>query len=162
MLFRSIGDKHSSNNKGSRYAVIIGINYTGQASELSGCQNDAKNMQQYMLEVGKVEPSNMTLLIDDGQHTNPTRANIMQALKALTRKVKPGDEAFVHYSGKLDYFVFVFALASIEEVLINAYPSSLHGASSSSSSASRTRSPNQRHDGKRRIRVSFDAVSRRL
>lgn len=37
--------------------------------------------------------------MDDGDHTEPTRRNIMNALRDLTRKVRPGDTGFVHYSG---------------------------------------------------------------
>ena len=33
---------------GTRRAVMIGINYTGQDGELSGCQNDVKNVSSSM------------------------------------------------------------------------------------------------------------------
>lgn len=87
-------------DKGTRYAVIIGINYTShKQGRLNGCHNDVHNIKRYVMDVGKIKASNITVLMDDGRHTNPTKANIMKALGDLTRKVKPGDTAFVHYSG---------------------------------------------------------------
>ena len=88
-------------NKGTRYAVLIGINYTShKQGQLSGCHNDVQNIHRYIMDVGKVRESNITILMDDGRSTHPTKANIMKALEELCRKCKPGDTAFVHYSGE--------------------------------------------------------------
>lgn len=87
-------------NKGTRYAVLIGINYTEhKAGVLSGCHNDVFNMKKYIMDVGKVYAKNIKILMDDGQHMRPTKRNIMNALDDLTRKCQPGDTGFVHYSG---------------------------------------------------------------
>jgi len=87
-------------NKGTRYAVLMGINYTSHKSgQLSGCHNDVYNIRTYIMDVGKVKSRNITILMDDGKHTSPTKKNIMKALEELTRKCQPGDTAFVHYSG---------------------------------------------------------------
>ena len=39
------------------------------------------------MDVGKFKSSNMTILLDDGKATSPTRANIMKALDQLCKKV---------------------------------------------------------------------------
>jgi len=87
-------------NEGTRYAVLIGINYTShRRGRLRGCHNDVHNICKYIMDVGKVEESNITILLDDGEATEPTRANIMEALDELCQKCEPDDTAFVHYSG---------------------------------------------------------------
>jgi len=84
---------------GTKRAVLIGINYTGQQGQLSGCHNDVKNMKEYLIKIHQFEERNMTVLMDDGRHTNPTRANISQAYKDMVRFSVPGDTVFAHYSG---------------------------------------------------------------
>jgi len=84
---------------GTKRAVLIGINYVGQQGQLSGCHNDVKNMKEYLMNVHGFEERNMTILMDDGRHMNPTRANIMQAYRDLVRSSSPGDTVFIHYSG---------------------------------------------------------------
>lgn len=84
---------------GTKRAVLIGINYVGQQGQLSGCHNDVKNMKEYLMNVHGFEERNMTILMDDGRHINPTRANIMQAYRDLARNSVAGDTVFIHYSG---------------------------------------------------------------
>lgn len=75
-------------NDGTRYAVLIGINYTShRRGRLRGCHNDVQNIKKYIMDVGNVDPDNITILLDDGESTSPTRANIMQALDDLCQKV---------------------------------------------------------------------------
>ena len=84
--FDLMSNKHA--NKGTRYAVLIGINYTThKQGQLSGCWNDVHNIKKYIMDVGKFKSSNMTILLDDGKATSPTRANIMKALDQLCKKV---------------------------------------------------------------------------
>lgn len=87
---------------GTRYAVLIGINYTShKQGQLSGCHNDVGNIKKYIMDVGKIKARNITTLMDDdGISIPPTKRNIMKAFDELTRKCQPGDCAFVHYSGK--------------------------------------------------------------
>jgi len=84
---------------GTKRAVLIGINYTGQDGELRGCQNDVNNMVNYIKDVHGFEDENITLLMDDGENINPTKDNIMEAFKTLVKEAKKGDALFVHYSG---------------------------------------------------------------
>lgn len=87
------------NPEGSRRAVLIGINYVGQQGELSGCHNDVLNIKEYLINVHGFEQRNMTVLMDDGGHREPTRANIEDAFHAVVRDSQPGDTVWIHYSG---------------------------------------------------------------
>lgn len=84
---------------GTKRALLIGINYVGQNGELSGCHNDALNIKQYLMNCHGFEAQNMTVLLDDGTHRNPTRNNIMASLEALVQQSRAGDSVFLHYSG---------------------------------------------------------------
>jgi hypothetical protein len=84
---------------GTRRAVLIGINYVGQAGELSGCHNDVGNIKDYIMDVHGFQEQNITVLMDDGTHPDPTYDTILEAFKSLTENTEAGDAAFVHYSG---------------------------------------------------------------
>lgn len=84
---------------GTCRAVVIGINYVGQNGELNGCHNDANNMMEYLIDVQGFERENITILMDDGEHEEPTGDNIMNAFSNLVNQSEEGDVCFVHYSG---------------------------------------------------------------
>jgi len=84
---------------GTRRAVLIGINYVGMKGELSGCHNDVHNIKDYIMDVWGFREENMTILLDDGQHKLPTRANILGAYNQLVEDSQPGDVCFCHFSG---------------------------------------------------------------
>lgn len=88
--------KHPS---GTKRAVLIGINYVGQNGELSGCHNDVHNISKYLRRGLGFEQSNMTVLMDDGRHEQPTYSNIMRAFEWVVRESQPGDTVWIHYSG---------------------------------------------------------------
>lgn len=67
--------------------------------ELSGCHNDVGNMKEYIKDCHGFEDDNITILMDDGSSTEPTRANILAAYKKLVAETQPGDAVFCHYSG---------------------------------------------------------------
>ncbi len=90
---------NNSSAYGTKRAVMIGINYVGQNGELSGCHNDVKNMIAYLKTQQGFEDRNMTILMDDGYHRNPTYRNIMDAYREVVRISQPGDTVFLHYSG---------------------------------------------------------------
>ena len=53
--------------------VLVGINYVGDSpGELSGCWNDVLNMKKYIMDVHGFEEDNIVVLMDDGNHTEPT------------------------------------------------------------------------------------------
>lgn len=85
---------------GTRRAILIGINYIGAPSGvLSGCHNDVKNMLEYIKDVHGFQDENCTILLDDGVHTAPTKANILAAYRKIVAETQPGDAVFAHYSG---------------------------------------------------------------
>lgn len=84
---------------GTRRAVLVGINYVGSAAELSGCHNDVFNIKEYLMDAHGFEEENITILVDDGEHTDPTRENITDAYNKLVSECEAGDAVFCHYSG---------------------------------------------------------------
>lgn len=88
-----------NNFEGTRRAVLIGVNYAGQQGELSGCHNDALNMKEYLIDVHGFEEDNIVVLLDDGEHTEPNRENILEAFCTLVAEAETGDALFLHYSG---------------------------------------------------------------
>jgi len=85
--------------QGVKRAVLIGINYVGQQGELAGCHNDVLNMKDYLMDVHGFEESNMTVLLDDGVHSDPTKDNILDAYRNIVKDSQPGDCVYCHYSG---------------------------------------------------------------
>ena len=80
-------------------AVFIGINYKQcPPNSLAGCANDVKNM---MCRVCERDFKTIVLSDDINLATVkwPSRKNIIDALLWITKDMKAGDEAFVHYSG---------------------------------------------------------------
>lgn len=84
---------------GVKRAVLIGINYVGQNGELSGCHNDVHNIKKYLQKCQGFERNNMTVLMDDGKHKEPTYDNIIRAFEWIVRESQPGDTVWIHYSG---------------------------------------------------------------
>jgi hypothetical protein len=46
-------------SRGTRRAVLIGINYRGQQGELRGCHNDVKNIKEYLIRAQGFQESDM-------------------------------------------------------------------------------------------------------
>ena len=57
-------------------------------------------MMEYLIDVHGFDADNITLLMDDGEHTEPTRANILAAYETLVSECEEGDVVFCHFSGK--------------------------------------------------------------
>ena len=85
---------------GKRKALFIGINYFGTQSELKGCINDVKNIRAFLEEKYKLDE---VLVLTDDQTSDPTkmptRDNILNGFKWLTRGATKGDSLIMHYSG---------------------------------------------------------------
>jgi hypothetical protein len=73
------------NSNGRTRALYIGINYVGQQGELRGCHNDVAMMKKYVENSHGFDPSNVMVLMDDGQHKEPTHSNIMAGFKWLVQ-----------------------------------------------------------------------------
>lgn len=61
------------------------------------------------MDVHGFKEEDITVLLDDGSHQNPTHDNIIAAFGKLTSQTQAGDCAFLHYSGK---FLGVYYLDS--------------------------------------------------
>ena len=88
-----IVDSHT--NYASKKALLIGINYYNTANELSGCINDAKNLETRLSKNGfsKID------ILTDNSVIKPTKDNILNALKTLLIESKSGDKLFFSFSG---------------------------------------------------------------
>lgn len=85
---------------GRRHALLIGINYVGHnPGELSGCHNDVMNIKKYIMNVHGFQEEDIMVLMDDGNHTEPTKDNILAAYSKLVAESVSGDAVFCHYSG---------------------------------------------------------------
>ena len=51
------------------------------------------------------------MLLDDGNHTEPTYENIINAYKTIVSQSEDGDCIFLHYSGELEFYVSYFLVA---------------------------------------------------
>lgn len=78
-------------------ALLIGINYEGTKSKLSGCINDVLNVKHF-LESFISEEIEFKMMTDNTVE-KPTRENIINAFQWLITGVKEGDQLFLHYSG---------------------------------------------------------------
>jgi hypothetical protein len=84
---------------GKRRAILIGINYVGQNGELRACHNDCNNVKDFLIDVHGFREDEMLILMDDGKHQEPTKANIENAFVLLTKYSQPNDVCFVSFSG---------------------------------------------------------------
>lgn len=86
---------------GRKKALCIGINYTGQTAELKGCINDARNIQNFIIQRFGYKDDDIVILTDDARNPRqlPTRDNIINAMQWLVRDAQPNDSLFFHYSG---------------------------------------------------------------
>ncbi|CAD2220621.1 metacaspase [Angomonas deanei] len=87
---------------GNVRALLIGINYYGTSSELSGCVNDVKQELATFQKTG-FPVEEMAILVDEKGFPNvtalPTRANIIKYMAWLVKDARKGDVLFMHYSG---------------------------------------------------------------
>eukprot|EP00386_Alphamonas_edax_P011141 GDKI01035444.1.p1 GENE.GDKI01035444.1~~GDKI01035444.1.p1 ORF type:complete len:370 (-),score=115.02 GDKI01035444.1:55-1164(-) len=88
---------------GTRKSVLIGINYFGQKpGELRGCHNDVETIKRFITKQGfPSNPQQQKVLLDGkgDPTTEPTRDNIIAAMKWLVSGAKAGDVLYMHYSG---------------------------------------------------------------
>lgn len=71
-------------------------------------------MCRYIQNVHGFEEENIVILMDDGNHTEPTKANIIDAYKTIIGHAEENDAIFLHYSGMLTvvYLVVLYRLKS--------------------------------------------------
>lgn len=85
--------------EGTKRALLVGINYEGEPNSLTGCQKDARNMKEFLINVCGFERENMLILMDDGKHHQPTKQLIEDGLTRLAEISEPGDCIFFQFSG---------------------------------------------------------------
>lgn len=90
-----------SNCTGKRKALLIGINYIGQQNELRGCINDTRNVSAFLTERYGYKREDMVILTDDQANPvlQPTKQNMLRAMRWLVEDAQPNDALFLHYSG---------------------------------------------------------------
>lgn len=82
----------------SKKALILGINYKNTKYELSGCINDATNMNNFLVNNCLFSSKNIKILTDDTK-IKPTLSNIEKYIKWLLSDILPGDILIFTYSG---------------------------------------------------------------
>lgn len=83
---------------GRKKAVVIGINYTGTPAALRGCVADAHNIRNHLISKG-FPNSSIRMLTDEGQGTEPTKKNMLDAMRWLSQGAQPGDVLWFSFSG---------------------------------------------------------------
>ncbi|KAJ9447846.1 Metacaspase-1 [Diplonema papillatum] len=82
---------------GAAKAVLVGVNYNGTSHQLRHSCEAARSMLG-LLERSGFDSENC-LLVDDQPKRQPTRTNIMNALKWLVEGAKPEECFFLHFVG---------------------------------------------------------------
>lgn len=79
-------------------AVLVGINYKGQQSQLNGCINDVNRISDFLINNCGYSRNNIRLITEE-QPLIPTRANIETNIRWLVSNNMAGDTLFFYYSG---------------------------------------------------------------
>lgn len=86
-----------------KFAVLVGINYTGTSSQLQGCINDVNHIKDFLINKCDYPPQNIYILCDTIQN-KPTKKNILAAFDLLIKKSQEGyRELWFSYSGHGSY-----------------------------------------------------------
>ncbi|KAK6996932.1 Metacaspase type II [Favolaschia claudopus] len=86
---------------GRKRALLIGIRACTSDGypDLDMAHDDVYKMRDLLIKVYQYEESEITILLDDGVHVQPTRNNILAAIVVFVKNVKAGDRLCFHYSG---------------------------------------------------------------
>ncbi|KAI8324205.1 hypothetical protein GQ54DRAFT_240160, partial [Martensiomyces pterosporus] len=90
-----------SNFTGSKYALIIGINYYFHKYSQQSNINSAHTFRTLVTTQYGYPESNVTLLSDDQSdpHAKPTKANIINSIRKLVKGLRPNDSVFFYFCG---------------------------------------------------------------
>ena len=104
MSFKERLRSRSLINKGSnKKALIVGINYGGTSSELSGCIADAEKVEKLLFEYGYTDIMLMKDNVKNSDPTYPSIENIRKKIKELISRAGANDQIFFYYSGHGSY-----------------------------------------------------------
>ena len=80
-------------------ALFIGINYVNNPAymKLDGCWSDVVQATAFLKEEYDFEDDCIRVLMDDGQHEDPDRQTILDALEWLVGDAESGDTRFFHF-----------------------------------------------------------------
>lgn len=70
-----------------------------QLNDLSSFISFPFLQKNYITDVHGFEEDKITVLMDDGEHPEPTREAILAAYRQVVADSQPGDSIFLHYSG---------------------------------------------------------------
>ncbi|KAJ9608560.1 Ca(2+)-dependent cysteine protease [Cladophialophora chaetospira] len=82
-------------------ALLVGINYFGQCGQLKQSIRDAQSMYTCLVRSSGLGREDMVILTDD-QHnlySQPSKENILRALRWLVKDVQPNDKLYFYYCG---------------------------------------------------------------
>ena len=90
---------HGGHQALRRKSLLIGINYTGSKNQLRGCQQDVRNMTQFLISRGYPSDEKSMVILTDARQGPfyPSGRNILAAMDWLVSE--PGTQCFLHYSG---------------------------------------------------------------
>lgn len=84
-------------------ALLIGVNYRGQARPLEGCLNDATSVRDTLVKDFGFEPREghnyLFLTEEQPRRFHPTRDNILKGVNWLVQGAQAGDVLWMHFSG---------------------------------------------------------------
>ena len=83
------------------HVLVIGIDeykQTDRITSLGGAANDAQALAKTLKDVGGVPAANVRMLVSNAD-PEPTTVNILAEVDKLAQRVKPGDTAWVLFSG---------------------------------------------------------------
>ncbi|KAJ7762590.1 caspase domain-containing protein [Mycena metata] len=84
-------------------ALLVGIcglkTHDPEYIELKGSHNDVFSVRDLLLELYHYKAEDITILIDSPGYVEPTRDNILNAIKTLVKDAKAGDRFCFHYCG---------------------------------------------------------------
>jgi hypothetical protein len=85
--------------KGTRRALIVAIRYCGLTHEVPGAWNAASSFVRYLKDVRGFQDEAMTILMDDGMHSKPTRVNMLDAFSKFSHQCQPGNAIVFYFVG---------------------------------------------------------------
>jgi len=91
----------STNEISQKKALLIGINYNNTSSQLRGCINDAKSIEQFL----KTKNFSDIKFLTDDTEIKPTRFNILNEIKNILQTSNKNDSIFIFYSGHGSYTI---------------------------------------------------------
>ncbi len=83
-----------------KFSLLVACNYK-DIGALKKSHDDLHMVKDYIVNVFGFpeDQDHMTVLIDDDRHKKPTHKNILQAMKFIALRSRPGDAVFIQFSG---------------------------------------------------------------